>query len=41
VIRSPFRRPIRQALVNGNTVPVEDGSQVVIRRLPAEVSLTY
>jgi hypothetical protein len=41
VIRSPFRRPIRQALVDGNTVQVEDESQVVIRQLPAEVSLTY
>jgi hypothetical protein len=41
VVRSPRERPVRIATVNGEVVPVADGRQVVIRRVPAELTLSY
>jgi hypothetical protein len=41
VIRSPLRRPARQASVDGKPVPVGDGRELIIRQLPAEVTFGY
>jgi len=41
VVRSPRERPVRIATLNGEAVPVADGREVVIRQVPAEVTLSY
>ena len=41
VVRSPRVRPLRGAVLNGATVAVRDGREVVVRRLPADLILSY
>jgi hypothetical protein len=41
VVRSPRVRPLRAAVLDGATVPVRDGREVVVRRLPADLILSY
>ena len=41
VIRSPRRRPVREAVVDGTPAQVNQGREVVIRRLPAVVTFSY
>ena len=41
VIRSPRPDPVRRAVLNGQDAPVLDERDVVIRRLPAELTLLY
>jgi hypothetical protein len=41
VVRSPRVRPLRGAVLDGATVPVRDGRDVVVRRLPADLILSY
>ena len=40
VVRSPFDRPLRGAIVNGRDTPFR-GSEVVVRDLPASITLRY
>jgi hypothetical protein len=39
VLVSPFSRPLREARVDGRTVPVSDPRELALRELPAEVEL--
>ena len=41
VVRSPRARPARTATLDGRPVPVGEGREVVVRRLPADVTLSY
>jgi len=41
VVRSPRSRPLRSATVNGDTVAVRDDREVVVRRVPAAITLSY
>ncbi len=41
VVRSPRKRALRSATVNGESVSVRDGREVVIRQVPAELTLSY
>ncbi|HJR41625.1 MAG TPA: discoidin domain-containing protein [Gemmatimonadaceae bacterium] len=41
VLRSPFGRPLRSVLVDGRPLPLASPDEVMIRRLPAEVTLRY
>ena len=41
VVRSPRARPVQRALLNGQTAQVAEGREVVVRRLPAELTLSY
>lgn len=41
VVRSPRARPVRRALLNRQAARVVGGREVVIRRLPAELTLWY
>jgi hypothetical protein len=41
VVRSPRARPLRGAVLDGAAVPVRDGREVVVRRLPADLILSY
>ena len=41
VVRSPRARRVRGAMLNGQAADVVDGREVVVRRLPAELTLVY
>jgi hypothetical protein len=41
VVRSPRARPARGASLDGRPEPVADGREVVIRRLPADLTFFY
>jgi hypothetical protein len=41
LVRSPFDRAIREALVNGEPAEVVDGREVRVTRTPADVVLRY
>ncbi len=41
VVRSPRTRSVRRALLNGAEAPVGQGREVVVRRLPAELTFFY
>ena len=41
VVRSPRARPVRGAVLDGAAVAVGDGREVVVRRLPADLILSY
>jgi hypothetical protein len=41
VVRSPSSRPVHRATLNGQTTPVSGGREVVVRELPAELTLFY
>jgi hypothetical protein len=41
VVRSPRARPLRGAVLDGAAMPVRDGREVVVRRLPADLILSY
>ena len=41
VVRSPRARPLRRAILDGTALPVRDGREVVVRRLPADLILSY
>ncbi len=41
VLRSPFARPIRSATVNGRSITPASPDEIVLRELPAEVTLRY
>jgi hypothetical protein len=41
VVRSPRARPLRGAVQDGTALPVRDEREVVVRRLPAEIILSY
>jgi hypothetical protein len=41
VVRSPRGRPVQRAMLNGQPAQVAEGREVVVRRLPAELTLFY
>lgn len=41
VVRSPRSRPVRGALLNGRAAEVREEREVVVRQLPAELTLVY
>jgi F5/8 type C domain-containing protein/alpha-L-rhamnosidase-like protein len=41
VVRSPRGRPVQRATLNGQTAQVAEGRDVVVRRLPADLTLFY
>jgi len=41
VVRSPRARPVQRARVNGESAQVGEGKEVVIRRLPADLTFLY
>jgi hypothetical protein len=41
VLRSPFARPIRSATLNGRSFTLASPDEIVLRELPAEVTLRY
>jgi hypothetical protein len=41
VVRSPRARPVSRALLNGQRTPVAGGREVVVRKLPAELTFVY
>jgi hypothetical protein len=41
VVRSPRARPVQRAMLDGQTAPVAGGREVVVRTLPAELTLFY
>jgi hypothetical protein len=41
VVRSPRARPVLRAMLNGQTTPVNGEREVVVRKLPAELTLFY
>ncbi len=41
IVRSPFDRPIREAVLDGRVVPVAEGREVRLGRVPATLVLRY
>lgn len=41
VVHSPRARPVLRAILNDRTIPVTGGREVVVRKLPAELTLFY
>ncbi|HJU89502.1 MAG TPA: hypothetical protein VJ672_08925, partial [Gemmatimonadaceae bacterium] len=41
VLRSPFARPIRAAVIDGRPATISSPDEVIVRRLPTEVTLRY